>query len=311
MPLAVMRASGEHCEMRAGTAATALAVLATLVGCTGAQPDGPSATSDRASIAASTLTGVRAEIRQARSDWAARVVQVRVYNDGSAPVLVSGVVLTTPGVVGSASARPKAPPTVAPGDDRDVSVALGAPVCASTEGPAHVVVLLVDAAGATADLPLVAADPQGHLARIRGEDCAAQAVAGGATLSLGSQVEVSHRGGSLVGSLDLTVVPIPGGPTISVTQLDGTVLLAPLVGGAAAAVWTPPELTVPTTEPVTVPLTFTAARCDPHAVAEDKRGTFIAVHTDVDGVPQHVFYLGVDDTTRGQIHDFIGQACGW
>lgn len=93
--------------------------------------------------------------------------------------------------------------------------------------PAHVVISLADAAGTTAELALVAADPQGHLARIRTEDCAAAAVVRGATLTWGTGVAATERAGTLV------------------------------------------------------------------------------------GIPQHVFYLGVDDATRGELHDDIGRACGW
>lgn len=297
--------------MRAVPAALALLMLSTLVGCTGAQPSGEVTTAGRATISASALVGIRAEIRQSRSDWAARVVQVRVYDDGTEPVVVSGVALTTPGVDGVSHGRPRNPPTVDPGDDRDVSVALRAPACGGDDGAAHVVISLTDAAGATAELTLVAADPQGHLARIRAEDCAAAAVARGATLAWGSGVEATEQAGTLVGSLDLTMTPVVGGPTVVITQIDGTVLLSPLVAGAPTAAWAPTGLAAPRTAPVTIPLAFVPARCDQHAVAEDKRGTFVGVHATVDGIPQHVFYLGVSDATRGELHDYIGRACGW
>jgi len=53
------------------------------------------------------------------------------------------------------------------------------------------------------------------------------------------------------------------------------------------------------------------ARCDAHAVAEDKRGTFLPVRTTVDGVPQPLFYLDLGADLRGQVHRFVGEACGW
>ena len=297
--------------MRTGPAVVAIVALIGLAACTDVVAPRSAVPSVRTTVPASALVAIHAEIRQSRSDWAARVVQVRVYDDGTEPVVVSGVALTTPGVDGVSHGRPRHPPTVDPGDDRDESVALRAPACGGDDGAAHVVISLADAAGATAELALVAADPQRHLARIRAEDCAAAAVARGATLAWGTGVEATDRAGTLVGSLDLTMTPVAGGPTVVITQIDGTVLLSPLVAGAPTAAWAPTELAAPRTAPVTVPLTFVPARCDPHAVAEDKRGTFVGVHGTVDGIPQHVFYLGVSDATRGELHDYIGRACGW
>jgi hypothetical protein len=67
----------------------------------------------------------------------------------------------------------------------------------------------------------------------------------------------------------------------------------------------------PVIAPTALALEFTAARCDPHAVAEDKRGTFVGAHTTVDGVVQPVDYLAVPDAVVGQVHDFVAAACGW
>ena len=66
-----------------------------------------------------------------------------------------------------------------------------------------------------------------------------------------------------------------------------------------------------TDRPAEVTLAFEPARCDPHAVAEDKRGTFLGVHARVDGVEQEVVHLPPGDALRGAVHDFVAAACGW
>lgn len=286
-------------------------------------------------IDAATRAGIRVEIRQSRSDWAARVVQLRVFNDGPSAVTVSAASLTTSVADGEASVVPDQQPTIRTGRDRDLSVQLGAPVCppgkTAEPGDAHATVapatdaLVTDAlatgalagvalvtdTGARGEVEVAVGDPQGHLARIHAEDCAAAAVAAGLTLSLDTGLRTQQEADGLVGSLGLTATPVPGGPPVQVTRLDSTVLLTPLIDGAAATAWSPPELSGPVSSAVAVLLAFAPARCDPHAVAEDKRGTFIAVHATVAGVEQPVFYLGVDDETRAAVHDYIGLACGW
>jgi hypothetical protein len=107
--------------------------------------------------------------------------------------------------------------------------------------------------------------------------------------------------GRLAATVSLQVTPVDGGPDVRLTQVDGTVLLAP-VGGATS--W--PVVG----SPATVPLQLVPSRCDAHAVAEDKRGTFFGVHATVDGVPQPVFYVASSDRLRGALHDFVTTSCG-
>ncbi|WP_456846512.1 hypothetical protein [Cellulomonas sp. P5_C6] len=283
-----------------------VAVLA-LAGCTGGAPAArpPSPRATPTPIPADVLAGLSVEVRQARSDWALRVVQLNVANAGPGDVTVERARLITPDDAGVATSDRERP--VRAGVDRDVSVALGEPVCDdATSGPAQAELDLVDDAGRQSTLVVQPGDPQGHLARIHGEDCAAAAVARGATLSLEDAITTSDVDGTLAATVDLRVVPVLGGPTVEITQVDGTVLLAP-VGGATS--W---PTTVDTADGAedTVPLELVPSRCDPHAVAEDKRGTFFGVHTRVDGVDQPVFYLASSDVLRGALHEFVGRSCG-
>lgn len=254
------------------------------------------------------LTGLVVEIRQSRSDWAARVVQLRVVNGTGAELSVTAAGLTAPTVEGTATWEATAPRRVPEGRHRDLSVPLGAPRCPVPPGGqagARVTLGLSDAEGRTASLEAVPADPQGHLERIHGEDCAAAALGEAADVVL-DRLTVEDRAGALIGVLELSVTPRAGGPALGITRIDGTVLLAP-VGGTS---WSPPEL-APVTAPTTVRLELVPARCDAHAVAEDKRGTFLGLHTTLDGVPQPVVYLDSGDELRGELHDYLAQACGW
>lgn len=280
----------------------AVGVLA-LAGCTGGPASAPPPTPTP--IPSDVLAGLSVEVRQARSDWALRVVQLRVTNAGPGDVTVSQARLITPDDEGVATSDRERP--VRAGVDRDVSVALGEPVCDDpASGQAEAELDLVDDAGRRSTLVVEPADPQGHLARIHGEDCAAAAVAQGATLRLADAITTRDVGGVLAATVGLEVVPVAGGPRVEIRQVDGTVLLAP-VGGATS--W-PADVDTADGASRTVPLELVPSRCDPHAVAEDKRGTFFGVHAVVDGVVQPVFYVASSDLLRGALHEFVGQSCG-
>jgi len=291
-------------------AALVVAGVLVLAGCTssssGSEPTtSPTPTAPAGPIPAEVLAGLTVEVRQARSDWAQRVVQLRVTNVGPGDVTVAQARLVTPDDEGVATSDRERP--VRAGVDRDVSVALGTPVCTdATSGTPRAELDLVDAEGRRSTLVVQPGDPQGHLARIHGEDCAAAAVAQGATITLADELGTREVDGRFVGEVDLEVAPVPGGPLVEVTGVDGTVLLAPADGATGWAV----DVATSDGSRRTVPLLLVPTRCDAHAVAEDKRGTFFGVHTRVGGVDQPVFYVGADDTLRGALHDFVGTACG-
>ncbi len=281
--------------------AVVVGVLA-LAGCTGGSAAEP--TAPPTPIPADVLAGLSVEVRQARSDWALRVVQLRVTNAGPGDVTVTEARLTTPDNEGVATSDRERP--VRAGVDRDTSVALGKPVCDAAAGPARAELDLEDDAGRRSTVVVEPDDPQGHLARIHGEDCAAAAVAAGAALTLADTLPTSDVNGTLAAEVELEVAPVVGGPRVEISGVDGTVLLAPL-GGAAG--W-PTDVDTADGASRTVPLTLVPSRCDPHAVAEDKRGTFFGVHSRVDGVEQPVFYVAAGDQLRGALHEFVGESCG-
>ncbi len=266
-------------------------------------------------LADDALASLAVTIGQSRSDWAARIVQVTVTNAGAEDVDVTGAVLTSSLFAGEAVAERER--RVPAGTTRSLSVALGEPVCepaAPSDPLGRAALTLADDAGRTSTLTITADDPRGHLARIHGEDCAARAVAAGARLTVADRLDTTESGGRLVGTLTVDLTPQPDGPSVQVTQIDGTVLLGPL-GGAS---WSTPALTTAgdgagatPDGPRSAALSFLPARCDAHAVAEDKRGTYLGVHATVDGVAQPVFYLGVPDDVRGAVHEYMGTACGW
>ncbi|EYR65210.1 hypothetical protein N866_06025 [Actinotalea ferrariae CF5-4] len=280
-----------------------LLVTALAVGACGTSAGAPAPTSAAAdgALDAEALT---AEIRQSRSDWGVRRVQVRIHNASDEPVDVATATLETSIVDRPTTSDPARGRPVPPGRYRDFPVDLGGPVCPAGEAPSSSV--LVRAADGR-EVTLTPGDPQGHLPRIHREDCAEQRVREAVRLELGPTVTAEQRDGRLVGALTLTATAVDPDVEVSVTRVDGTVLLLPL----GAPSWSPPELLRVGPAPATAVLEFLPARCDPHAVAEDKRGTYLPVHVTLDGEAQPVVHLRSPDPLRGQVYDHIAAACGW
>ncbi len=206
---------------------------AVLAGCTGGGIDPPTtptpsrapSAGDAGARAAATippdlLAGIAVEMRQSRTDWGDRVVQIRVTNGTDAPVVVERGTVRSPYTEGVAATDPDRSREVPVGRHRDFAVALGDPVCPAAAGDVVVEVTVVDEEGRRATLTAVPADPQGHLERIHREDCAAAAVTAGVTLGFEPDVGVREEGGVLVATLRLTARPVAGGPRVSVTAVE-------------------------------------------------------------------------------------------
>lgn len=290
------------------TTGVVLGVVVGLTACS-AGPPSPALTSP-GSLPPDVVDRIGVEIYQARLDWAERVVSLRVHNDSDEPVTIVSGRLVAPGFVGVAAGdRERRAPA---GYSQDVEVPLGKPECTGGAAPAprttaapdgtRVELALADDAGRTASVTLVPDDPTGNLARIHDEDCAAALVATGATITAEPELATRTIDDELRAVVRLRVTPVAGGPRVEVLSVDRTILFAPPGQGRS---W-PASVSDGVVELPTV-----ATRCDPHAVAEDKRGTFWGVHATVDGVEQHVFYVPSPPELGLALYAFVGDACGW
>lgn len=319
----------------ARAAALAVALAAGLAAC--APDPGPTTTGTAdvpASAAPATLDpaptaladDLAVEIVQTRLDWGRRVLSLVISapdDPGAADteLAVVAAALDSPGWDGTTATDPDRAVTVGAGRTRSMFVTLGDPRCdprpdgvTSPGGVARLT--LASAESDTADAPtlerdVTVTDPYGHLARAWGEDCARLGAEAAVALSIGPDVVAGVVDGVATGTVSLTVTPVtPTGttPDVVVTGIRGSQLLAPS-GGAVG--WTDPALAAPAPGGSTVPLPFTAVRCDRHAIAEDKRGTYLGVETARDGVAQPLFYVRLPETTRSNLILWYAGACGW
>lgn len=279
-----------------------------LAGCTapdGAPGGGPSP-GPSASLPAATSSGLSVELRQARTERDDRIVQLRLRNGSTVPLEVSAARLETDQLEHAATTEPDWGRRVPAGAARSAPVPLGPTRCDVGPSPGTALFRVVDEEGRSATVVLPVADPFGILDRIHDEDCSRAAVASGATLAIADTLTTTRTDGELVATIELVITPVSGGPEVVVDSVDSTVLLRPPSGARS---W---PVGVSTDDgPTRVPLTLVPTRCDQHAVAEDKRGTFFGVRATVDGEPQAVHHLPVSADLGRELYAFIGEHCGW
>ncbi|MEL7978190.1 hypothetical protein AAG589_20150 [Isoptericola sp. F-RaC21] len=308
-----------------GIAGLALGVAAALAACT-------TPGDDTEPLPADVAPALTAALRQDRTQYADRTAALHVVNGSDRAVTLLGGTLDAPGFGPSTPDGDPRARTLAPGAGRDVRLRLGEVDCdadapepltgaaAQTTPVATATVRLApgelttdprdaasDADGGTA-VQVDVTDPLGRLSAVHAEACAERLVASGVALRVTGVESATVRtadGEAPGGRLTLAVDPVPGGPPVRLVEITGTTLLTPAAGDA----WTGDDLAGQADGQVVLDLV--PARCDPHVVAEDKRGTFLPVHAEVDGAPQPVVHVPMTDEQRAATYDLVRDACGW
>jgi hypothetical protein len=323
-PAVVPRRVAVTRRRRSGVVAVVVVTLSLAVaGCSGpsgsdaAPPTSPASTSTGVATPPppTVVDGLGLSILQNRPDYATRVLQLSVTNEGGEPVTVVGARFESAQFAEpvtwskAASTSASSASTVVPaGLTRYLPVQLPAAVCPTPGATTpSLTITLADASGNTREVTGSPADPFGVLARIAAEDCLDEAAADVAALTLDDTLGVTGTGGDSVAHLTLRVDPAGGAGRLHLDEVRFTILLAPaegttwplaatVEGGDAAQEFT---------------LDLVPARCDPHAIAEDKRGTFLPVVLEVAGGPSGTVSVPSSDALRLALYDFIAAHCGF
>jgi len=285
--------------MRVGVALLACATLLLIPGCA------PTRSAD-------LPEGVTVSVYQSRSGLAERRLQVSVHNESGVDLEIDGLVFESEQFVEPA-VWAKDSTTIAAGRTVSLPVALPRARCGVDvpEATATIDFRLPDGASGSARLPAV--DSFERMPRLAAEDCLARSAARLATITAETLPRVETVAGTLVARLDLRVEPKDAEEQDGALVIDealGTVLLS-LADPADGSRTTrqPVALTVDGRSPTSaVSLTLVPARCDPHAIAEDKRGTVFPLRVSVAGTSGTV-YVAADNAVKTALFDFVRAAC--
>ena len=249
-----------------------------------------------------------ASIKQYRLDYAPRALEISVTNDTAEPITVTRASFDSPLFDGTTTwTRTTEVPA---GSTRDLRVLLGAPVCdvaPPVRAPlATIAFELAD--GAVGVGSAEPADPFDTVAKVTDQDCIAERTAAIAEITAGDALRTEWRAGELVALLGLSARPTGAQGVASVATAARTTLIGPVdrstgwnLGWAASAA----------SGALSTTLAIVPSNCNPHIVAEDKRGTYLPLAVALDDGAAGTVFVGVSETVRRQIYAYVGEYCGW
>ncbi|GAA1819820.1 hypothetical protein [Agromyces neolithicus] len=248
--------------------------------------------------------GITAELRQGRFDVEARQLVVHVENGSPSPLDVDRLTVTAP--VFAQPLEHDRSFDLSAGQGIDIRIDLPDPQCGSGEGEPR-----VDLRGRIGDQPFMGVvaptDPFDTLERIGATDCLTASVDAVAAITLPEHLRTTGDGAAKRAWIDVVLTPEPtGDASFTVDVVHGTTLLNaedgpewPLALDVAAG-----------GEPITVPLAVRPARCDAHAIADDKRGTILPFEiTTSDGLTGRIDRSS-GDTLQAELYDYVTERCG-
>lgn len=250
------------------------------------------------------------EVNQSRTNYGTRVIDLIATNNSPGPVTVASVILDSGLFAGPVAWKADGDGTVLPpGQPKSLVTELPEPACAGPEGSTSVPTLAarlelrglgpVDATSVT--------DPFGVLERNRAEQCLTESVKAIAAVELLPELQPGATG---TATLRLAITPVAGDSVAPVPAelVIERVLETTLLAADPVAPWPEGIHVRPGDKPKTFTLQVRPARCDPHAVAEDKVGTLLPLAVSVGG-QSGIIKVAAGQELKGAIHDFVSTAC--
>ncbi len=242
-------------------------------------------------------------------DYAEHKIEVAVHNDSEVDFTVLALTF------GSAAFDPqatyeRAPSTITPGSTTNLRLVLPKPRCDVDPGKLKVTVSF-EHDGRLGTASTSPQDRLNQLPELIASDCRESAMLKVANISVADHLGTQTLNGEKVGVIEITFTPTGAGGKLVLEDVRGTVLLSLRNANG------PVELDTiqlgmdigAATSPVIYDLLVVPARCDPHAVAEDKVGTLFRFHVVTDR-DTGLFTLAVSDQVRGELYRFVSDWCG-
>ncbi|MET0842588.1 MAG: hypothetical protein ABWY23_01975 [Mycetocola sp.] len=251
--------------------------------------------------------GVTVDVLQGRTDYTSGTLVIRIVNESAEELLVSSASLDAPGFAEPATWDRGT--TVRAGTTVDLRAAVPEQDCTQASGRPRVE-LTTGAGDRRTTVTVEAADPLGTLERLHGTGCIATLVDRVAQISVGPPV-VEGVGTASVAVLPLSLAPTGADGSVETAGIGSTPLLRPAQDAGGDGNGWPVTLTVDAASaPVTVPLRIVPARCDPHAIAEDKIGTVLVISVTLSDGSTGDYRVTPPEDIREALLDFVREHCG-
>ncbi|MDQ0863445.1 hypothetical protein [Arthrobacter globiformis] len=266
---------------------------------------------------------VTVEVNQSRDQYGKQAIQLLLTNVSGRPMTVAAAQLASPLFRGRILWEPTGGGLeLPPGQPKSLPARLPAPVCGPEQSAARqsatgqstaqqpVASVRYSQAGQAGvrEVAPVAVDPFGVLERNNMELCLAAEAAAVADIVLDRRLDVAPDSRTAVVRLVITPKETggagPGEGSMIIASIAGTTLIAE----PAESPW-PRNIRIVRGAPHTeLRLRIRPARCDPHAVAEDKVGTLLPLNVSV-GRREGQLKIAAGPALRGQVYDFVTSAC--
>lgn len=257
-----------------------------------------------APAAPSIPDGLSVAIQQGRLDVVAGRLVVRFENEGDAPVTIEGFTVETP-TLSPGLERTK--PFELPAHDAiAIRLDLPASICDAEPGPLVVDVTLGTSTGA-GEARLVADDPFDTVARVNAADCLGESVSEVAAIVMPAHLRSTGAGTERRAFIDVVVEPAASGDgSMRIERVYGTTLL----NAEDGIDWTLGTDVAAGDAPFTISLPVRPARCDAHAIADDKRGTILPFEIETDDGRSGRLDVPASDGLKAELYAYYGERCG-
>ncbi|GAA1948585.1 hypothetical protein [Agromyces allii] len=285
------------------SAALVLAGVAATAACT-AQPGDPAASGPAATAA--LPDGITASVLQSRQDVVDGKLVVQLDNGTGAALEFGSFDVEAPGL--EPGLHFDGPRTIPDGRSVQYRVELGGTRCEGEAGPAEIMLEAVVADGATAVGTVEADDPYDTLPRLQNSGCLAGAVEDVATFTLAEHLRSTGSGTDRRAFLDIAVEPTGAASgSVDLSEVLGTTLLSAEDG----LNWSTTTAHVEASDdPSTFSLPVRPARCDPHAGAEDKRGTILPLVVTTSEGWSGQYEVRASATLKQDLFAYFTERCG-
>lgn len=251
--------------------------------------------------------GITVEAFQNRLDYGARILELKVTNGTSDLFTVTSATFES-----NRFAEPAAwtrSTEIPDGSARDLKVQLPAPICDDAAPKATVRIDFVLPDGTVGSGSLVPSDPNDQLAKINSDDCLLVAAEKHASITAADTLQWTP-GTKSPATLDIVLDPTDAQGTLTVTGARDTILFSLVADDGSALTLQDLHVVIDADSPETViHLRLQPNRCDPHAVAEDKRGTFFPLYFETSEGASGAYSVPVTPEVKAALYSYIASWC--